>query len=73
MTATGFDVGEVIKEYKHGSVTVRKHVSGSFTTLVDGVMQPARQHLITIRDEMGLPDRATNTTLSLGAQIFGSL
>lgn len=73
MTATGFDVGEVIEEYTHGRVTVRKHVSGSFTTLVDGVTQPARQHLITIRDEMGLPDKATNTTRSLGAQIFGSL
>ena len=73
MTATGFDVGEVIDEYTHGNVTVRKHVSGSFTTLVDGVTQPARQHLIAIRDEMGLPDKATNTTRSLGAQIFGSL
>jgi hypothetical protein len=36
MTATGFDVGEVIDEYTHGKVTVPKHVSGSFTTLVDG-------------------------------------
>ncbi len=73
MTATGFDVGAVIEEYTHGEVTVRKHASGSYTTLVDGVMQPARQHLIAIRDEMGLPDKQTNTTRSLGSQIFGSL
>jgi hypothetical protein len=73
MTASGFDVGEVLEEYKRGKVTVRKHVCGSFTTLVDGVLVPARQHLIAIRNEMGLPDKVTNTTRSLGVQIFGAL
>lgn len=73
MTATGFDVGEVVDAYNHGNVTVRKHVGGSFTTLVDGVPRPARQHLIAIRDELGLPNKATNTTRSLGAQIFGAV
>jgi len=73
MTATGFDVGDVVDEYVHGKITVRKHISGSFTTVVDGTTQPARQHLIAIRNEMGLPDKTTNTTRSLGAQIFGSL
>lgn len=73
MTATGFALGDVIDEYTHGEVTVRKHASGAFTTLVGGVLQPARQHLIAIRNDLGLPDKATNTTRSLGAQIFGSL
>lgn len=73
MTATGFDVGEVVQEYTNGNVTVRKHASGSYTTVVDGVTEPARQHLIAIRNELGLPDKPTNTTRSLGAQIFGSL
>lgn len=63
----------MIEEYTDGEVTVRRHVNGSYTTLVDGVTQPARQHLIAIRDEMGLPDKHTNTTRSLGSQIFGSL
>jgi hypothetical protein len=73
MTATGFDVGEVVDEYAHGTIIVRKHISGSFTTLVDGAPQPARKHLFSIRDEMGLSDKATNTTRSLGAQIFGAV
>jgi hypothetical protein len=73
MTATDFDVDEVLEEYTHGKVTVRKHVSGSITTIGDGTTQPALQHLIAIRNEMGLPDKSTNTTRSLGAQIFGAL
>lgn len=73
MTATGFDVGEVVQEYTHGKVTVRKHASGSYTTVVDGITEPARQHLIAIRNELCLPDKLTNTTRSLGAQIFGAL
>jgi hypothetical protein len=73
MTASGFEVGAVISEYSQGHITVRKHVSGSFTTLVNGELQPARQLLLEIRDQLGLPDKATNTTRSLGAQIFGAV
>jgi hypothetical protein len=35
--------------------------------------KPARQYLIEIRNALGLPDKATNTTRSLGAQVFGVL
>lgn len=52
---------------------IRKHASGSFTALVQGVPQPARQYLMSMCDAMGLPDKATNTTRSLGAQVFGYL
>lgn len=68
-----FDVGEVVDTYVDGNVEIRKHASGSFTALVDGEPQPARQYMIAIRDGMGLPDKTTNTTRSLGAQIFGAL
>ena len=33
----------------------------------------ARQYLIEIRNALGLSDKATNTTRSLGAQVFGVL
>lgn len=71
-TAGKFEVGEVINSHQHGNVVIRRHTSGSFTALVDGVPQPARQHLLEIRDSLGLPDKSTNTTRSLGAQVFGS-
>jgi hypothetical protein len=72
-SANKFEVGDVITSHKDGNVVIRKHVSGSFTALVDGVPMPARQYLLGIRDVMNLPDKATNTTRSLGAQVFGAL
>jgi len=72
-SADKFEVGDVIATHKEGDVFIRKHASGSFTALVDGEPQPARQYLICIRDNMGLPDKPTNTTRSLGAQVFGKL
>ncbi|MBE1282811.1 MAG: hypothetical protein GJ676_05830 [Rhodobacteraceae bacterium] len=71
--AKKFEVGDVIATHKDGDVVIRKHVSGSFTALVDGVPMPARQYLLGIRDAMNLPDKANNTTRSLGAQVFGAL
>lgn len=68
-----FEVGDVVAAHTDGSVTIRKHSSGSFTALVDGEPKPARQYLIEIRNAMGLPDKATNTTRSLGSQVFGKL
>jgi hypothetical protein len=68
-----FEVGDVIATYTEGNTTIRKHSSGSFTALVNGEPKPARQYLIEIRNALGLPDKATNTTRSLGAQVFGVL
>lgn len=68
-----FDVGDVVDTYQEGNVVIRKHSSGSFTALVDGEPKPARQYLLGMRDAMGLPDKTTNTTRSLGAQVFGKL
>jgi hypothetical protein len=67
------EVGDVVAAHTDGNVTIRKHSSGSFTALVDGEPKPARQYLIEIRNAMGLPDKATNTTRSLGSQLFGQL
>lgn len=72
VSAGKFDVGIVVDTYEDGNVTIRRHDSGSFTALVDGVPQPARQYLLAIRDRLGLPDKVTNTTRSLGAQVFGN-
>jgi hypothetical protein len=69
-SASRFDVGHVVDTYIHKNVEVRRHSSGSFTTLVDGKIQPARQYLLAIRDDLGLSDKTNNTTRSLGAQIF---
>ena len=71
--ADKFDVGPVIDTHQEGEVLIRKHASGSFTALVGGEPVPARQYLLSMRDAMGLPDKATNTTRTLGAQVFGRL
>jgi|GEM_PF-493637 len=68
-----FDVGDVVDVHFDGKVTFRKHSSGSYTAIVDGKQQPARQLLMDLRDRMGLPDKANNTTRTLGAQVFGAL
>lgn len=68
-----FELGDVIETHKINDLVIRKHQSGSFTVLVGGEPQPARPHLIALRDEMGLPDKVNNTTRTLGAQIFGAL
>jgi hypothetical protein len=60
-TTDRFDVGTVVDTYQHGNVLIRRHATGSFTALVNGAPQPARQLLLAMRDEMGLPDKATNT------------
>jgi hypothetical protein len=72
-SAERFEVGPVIDTYQEGSVEIRKHASGSFTALVDGEPQQARQYLFKMRDAMGLPDKPNNTTRSLGAQIFAHI
>ena len=66
-------IGDVVASHQIGDVLIRKHASGSFTSLIDGKPQPARQYLISIRDQMGLPAKVNDTTRSLGAQIFGAL
>ncbi len=71
-TASKFEVGEVVDTFEDEDVVIRKHSTGSFTALVKGQPQPARQYLLEIRDRMNLPDKSTNTTRSLGAQVFGS-
>jgi hypothetical protein len=68
-----FEVGEVVDTYVDGNVEIRKHASGSFTALVDGQPKPARQYLIEIRDRLGLQRKPTDTTRSLGAQVFGHI
>lgn len=68
-----FDVGDVVDTHQEGHVTFRKHSSGSYTALVHGKQQPARKLLLDLRDRMGLPDKANNTTRTLGAQVFGEL
>lgn len=72
-SAEKFEVGDVIASHNEGEAVLRKHVSGSFTALVNGEPKPARQYLIGFRDAMKLPDKANNTTRSLGAQVFGQL
>lgn len=72
-SANKFEVGDVIATHQEGDIIIRKHTSGSFTALVSGEPQPARQYLIDIRNAMGLPDKANNTTRTLGAQVFGKL
>ncbi len=72
-TVGKFDVGEVVASYKEGPITIRKHSSGSFTALENGQPTPARQHLMSMRDSLGLPDKTNNTTRTLGAQVFGEL
>lgn len=71
--ASRFILGDVIDTHKDGNVVIRKHVSGSFTALVEGEPQPARQLLMDLRDRLELPDKTNNTTRSLGAQVFGHL
>ena len=68
-----FEVGEIVGTHIHGNVEIRKHTSGSFTALVDGQPQPARQYLLTIRDELGLPKKTHDTTRTLGTQVFGKI
>ena len=72
-SAHKFEVGDVIATHREDNIAIRKHSSGSFTALVDGEPKPARQYLIEIRNALGLPDKATNTTRSLGSQVFGKL
>jgi len=72
-TAGKFDVGDVTETYEYGNVVFRKHVSGSFTALVDGEPKPARQLLIDLRDRLGLPQKVNDTTRSLGGQVFSHL
>ena len=68
-----FDVGNIVDTHQEGNVLFRKHSSGSFTVLIDSQPEPAFQHLMRLRDAMGLPDKSTNTTRTLGAQVFGEL
>jgi len=68
-----FEVGDVVDSHQNGNIIFRKHSSGSYTVLVDGKQQPARQFLMDLRDRMGLPDKTNNTTRTLGAQVFGVL
>lgn len=63
----------VLATHQDGNVVVRKHVSGSFTVLVDGKPDAARQHLLRMRDAMGLPDKTSDTTRSLGGQVFDAV
>lgn len=65
--------GDVVDTHQDGTITFRKHSSGSYTVFVDGKQKPARQLLMDLRDRMGLPDKPNNTTRSLGAQVFGEL
>lgn len=73
VSAERFEVGDVVATHTKGNVVIRKHVSGSYTALVDGQPSPARQLLISLRDALDLPDKTTNTTRSLGAQVFREL
>jgi hypothetical protein len=66
-----FNVGDVVDTYQEGNMLFRKHSSGSFTVLVDNKPEPAFQHLLRLRDAWKLPDKANNTTRTLGAQVFG--
>jgi predicted methyltransferase MtxX (methanogen marker protein 4) len=68
--ARKFNLGDIIDTHQDGNVIFRKHASGSFTALVDGEAQPARQLLMELRDRLGLPDKKNNTTRTLGAQVF---
>jgi hypothetical protein len=71
--AATFEVGEIIDTHEENSVIFRKHSTGSFTVLVDGQPEPAYRHLIRLRDAMGLEAKTTDTTRSLGSQVFGKL
>jgi len=68
-----FGVGNVVEIHQEGEVIIRKHSSGSFTALVNGAPKPARPYLMAMRDAKGLPSKATDTTRSLGAQVFANL
>jgi hypothetical protein len=68
-----FDVGDIVDVHQEGNVLFRRHASGSFTVLVDGSPEPAFQHLMRLRDALGLPDKTNNTTRTLGTQVFGKL
>jgi hypothetical protein len=68
-----FDVGDIVAVHQEGNVLFRRHASGSFTVLVDGSPEPAFQHLMRLRDVLGLPDKTNNTTRTLGTQVFGKL
>lgn len=68
-----FELGQVVDTHLEGDVLFQKHTSGSFTALVNGTPQPARQLLKEFRDRLGLPNKANNTTRSLGGQVFGHL
>lgn len=71
--AATFDVGDVIDTHEESNVIFRKHSSGSYTVLVDGQPEPAYRHLMRLREAMGLEAKTTDTTRSLGAQVFGKL
>lgn len=73
VSAVKFEVGDVVKTYQKGNVIIRKHSSGSYTALVNGNPEPARQYLLAMRDSMGLPSKSPDTTRSLGAQVFANL
>ncbi|WP_135433963.1 hypothetical protein [Pseudotabrizicola sediminis] len=73
VTEGKFEVGDVVKIYQEGEVIIRKHSSGSFTALVNGLPKPARPYLMAMRDSKGLPNKSTDTTRSLGAQVFANL
>lgn len=68
-----FHVGDIVNVHQEGNVLFRRHASGSFTVLVDGLPEPAFQHLLRLRDALGLPDKTNNTTRTLGNQVFGKL
>lgn len=68
-----FELGEIVESHRDGDVVFNKHSSGSFTALIDGSPQPARQLLLDFRDRLGLPNKVNNTTRSLGSQVFGHL
>lgn len=68
-----FEVGPVIDKHQEGNVLFRRHASGSYTVLVDDQPEPAFQHLMRLRDALGLPDKLNNTTRSLGLQVFSRL
>lgn len=72
-TASKFELGEVVDKHQEGEVLFQKHASGSYTAIVNGTPQPARQRLMELRDRLGLEDKANNTTRTLGRQVFGEL
>jgi hypothetical protein len=71
--AGSFKVGDVVDTHQDGNVLFRKHAHGSFTVQIGNQPEPAFQHLLRLRDTMGLPDKINNTTRTLGTQVFGEL